>query len=304
MVGMARRAVPVAERSVRRRNETVQQPSRRHFHIAPANHASMRPFRARTAQRAVPTKSPFKLRTLTIGEINKRPVLRSRHEFFPHGIFHNVICLLPPAFIVPQPMFKEVALPADAGLLGRPFFPLAHHRLQRLAGRREGNQRVQMIRHQEKNVRPPKKFLLPVTDGFKQTDGNLRPGEVVGKTFPAIDADEINFRVRVHPQRDGVGQSFSLGNVHAQKLSDNKTFPQTKNSGHQPAQVGTARCAVPARRAERTWLDTRLARSVPSPDAALGDGDGAARCPYQPSVRRKPERKMLDSVLCPAQSRF
>ena len=142
MVGMARCAVPVAERSVRGRNKTSQQPSRRHFHIAPANHASMRPAGARTARRSVPTKSSFKLRTLTIGEINKRPVLRPCHEFFPHGIFQNVIRLMPTAFIVPQAMFKEVALPADAGLLGRPFFPLAHDRLQRLAGRRKRNQRV------------------------------------------------------------------------------------------------------------------------------------------------------------------
>ena len=159
-------------------------------------------------------------------------------------------------------------------------------------------------------MRPPEKFLLPMPNRFKQADGNLRQRELVGETLPAIDADEINFRVQVNPQQDGVGQSFSLGNIHGGKLSDNKTFPQTKNSGRQPAQVGTARGAVPARsglpakaqrrrerRAERTWLDPRLARSVPSPDAALGDGDGAARHPYQSSVRRKREGKMLDSVL-------
>jgi len=44
--------------------------------------------------------------------------------------------------------------------------------------------------------------------------------------------------------------------------------------------VGTSRCDVPARvqRAERT---ARGVRFVPSPDASLGDGDGAARHPYQ-----------------------
>src|SRR5487761_2204325 len=55
--------------------------------------------------------------------------------------------------------------------------------------------------------------------------------------------------------------------------------------------VGTARCAVPARqRSEggtshedhplcKAWASPR---SLPSPDAALGDGDSAARCPYPP----------------------
>ena len=41
--------------------------------------------------------------------------------------------------------------------------------------------------------------------------------------------------------------------------------------------VGTPRCGVPARQG-----GTDVATlAFPSPDAALGDGDSAARCPYQ-----------------------
>ena len=91
---------------------------------------------------------PIKLRALTIGEIHERPIFRARDEFFSHGIFQNVIGLLPPTFIVPQAMFKEVSLPADTHFLRRPFLPFADNGLQRLARRWKGNQRVQMIWHQ------------------------------------------------------------------------------------------------------------------------------------------------------------
>jgi hypothetical protein len=49
--------------------------------------------------------------------------------------------------------------------------------------------------------------------------------------------------------------------------------------------VGTSRCDVPARSEAQGGTNVVgrtivCLRSIPSPDAALGDGDGAARHPY------------------------
>jgi hypothetical protein len=49
------------------------------------------------------------------------------------------------------------------------------------------------------------------------------------------------------------------------------------------AMVGTPRCGVPARQGGTKGCERPhvCAVPLPSPDAALGDGDGAARHPYQ-----------------------
>ena len=77
-----------------------------------------------------------------------------------------------------------------------------------------------MIRHQQKNVRPPQKLFLPVADGFKQAGGNFRQGKLVMAAFPAVDGDEINFPVRVNPQWHVMRQGFSFWNVHGGKVCD------------------------------------------------------------------------------------
>jgi hypothetical protein len=51
---------------------------------------------------------------LAVGKINERPIFQAGDEFIPHGIFQNVIGLLPSAFIMLQVVLKEFPLPADA----------------------------------------------------------------------------------------------------------------------------------------------------------------------------------------------
>ena len=72
---------------------------------------------------------PVKLRALASGKINKRPVFRAPDEFLPNGILQNIIGLLPMDFVVPQAVFKEVPLPADAKFLRRPFLLFTDNRL-------------------------------------------------------------------------------------------------------------------------------------------------------------------------------
>jgi hypothetical protein len=66
-----------------------------------------------------------------------------------------------------------------------------------------------MIRHQQKNMRPPQEMLLPVPDRFKQLVRHRRQSQLIVETFPAIDGDEIDFPVRIHPQRNVMRQMFA-----------------------------------------------------------------------------------------------
>ena len=125
-------------------------------------------------------------------------------------------------------MLKEIPLPNDADYFRRPLLPFTDDGLQRLAGGRKGNQRMQMIRHQQKNVRPPQKLFLSVTDGFKQSRGDFRQSKLVAAAFPAVDGDEINFAVRVNPQWHVMRQRFSLGRVHGWKVIGFASDWQTK----------------------------------------------------------------------------
>ncbi len=206
-----------------------------------------------TAQRAVPTafgarrlNLRFKLRALAVGEIGEWPVFNASDKFFPHGVFQNVICFLPTAFIVPQAMFEKIALPADADFLRRPFFPFADDGLDCFAGRRKRNQRVQMVGHEQKNVRPPQKLFLPVTAGFKETFGNFRQRQLVATALQTVDADKINFPVWVNPQWNIMRQGLSFGRVHAEKVFGFMASGQTKNG-----RDSALRCPRPERSAGR-----------------------------------------------------
>jgi hypothetical protein len=84
---------------------------------------------ARRGRRRAPSL-PVKLRSFTIAEINERPFFRAYDQFLPNGILQNVIRLFATAFVLSQPMLKEIALPYNAEFFGRPFLPFADDQLQ------------------------------------------------------------------------------------------------------------------------------------------------------------------------------
>jgi len=157
-------------------------------------------------------------RMLAGGEIYERPVFGSHHQFFPHGIFQDVIGLFTAAFFLSQPMLKEIPLPANAESFCRPFLPFADDMFDRFARRRKRNQGMEMVGHQQKNMRPPQSLILPVTDGFKERRRSFFDGQLVGSAQFTIDGDKINLPLRINPQRDCVRQGFSAGNVHGESI--------------------------------------------------------------------------------------
>src|SRR5258706_464561 len=99
-------------------------------------------------------------------------------------------------------------------MVGRNEFPSDNGILRSCAAARGADIAARCPYH-AKQIRPPQKLFLPVTDGFKQSLGDLGQRELIPETFFAIDADEINFLLRVNPRRNLVRQRFASRNFHA-----------------------------------------------------------------------------------------
>ena len=139
-----------------------------------------------------------------ISKIHKRPIFGTRHQFLAHRIFQDVIYFLPTAFIMAQTVFKKIGLPGNAGFLRRPFLPFADNKADGFVRRGKRQQCVQVIRHQQENIGPPDKFLLPVADSFKQFFGRVFKSQLIAKTFHTVDGDKIDFPMRIYPKRNHV----------------------------------------------------------------------------------------------------
>jgi hypothetical protein len=65
-----------------------------------------------------------------------------------------------------------------------------------------------MIRHQQKQMGPPKKLLLPMPDGVEQLPGNGRQSKLIVKSLAAIDGDKIYFPAWIYPKWNVMRQMF------------------------------------------------------------------------------------------------
>ena len=115
----------------------------------------------------IAARCPYLEWALAVSKIDERPIFGMRHEFFSHRILQNVIRFFPATFIMPQAMLKEITLPMDADGLSRPFFPFTDDQFDRFVRGWKRNQCMNVIRHDQKNMRPPKVMILTMPDGFK-----------------------------------------------------------------------------------------------------------------------------------------
>jgi hypothetical protein len=77
---------------------------------------------------------------------------------------------------------------------------------------------MQMIGHEQDQVRPEDVVSLAMSDCFEKTVSYLGNGELILMTLPAIDRDEVYFAIRIHPCRHVMWQLFSEGNIHAKSI--------------------------------------------------------------------------------------
>src|SRR5262245_54963661 len=87
---------------------------------------------------------------------------------------------------------------------------LSQYQSERFARWRKREQGMQMIGHEQKQIRPPQKLLLPMLNGCEDLLGNLREGRLILEAPPAVDRDEIDFLARIDPQRDVVRETHGL----------------------------------------------------------------------------------------------
>src|SRR6185369_7511899 len=110
-------------------------------------------------RRANESKSIIKSWTCSVTKIHVRPIFRTRHQLLSNRILQNVVCFLPPAFVMAQPMLEKIILPGNSDFLGGPFLPLAYDHSDRSGGWRKREERVEMVGHQQEQIRSPQDFL-------------------------------------------------------------------------------------------------------------------------------------------------
>ena len=88
-----------------------------------------------------------------------------------------------------------------------------------------------MIGHQQKQIRPPKEFLLPMLNRFKDLFRHFRQSQLVSETLLAVDGDEIDFLVWINPQRNLMremlaGVIFHGQRIFAERVEKTKNLPR------------------------------------------------------------------------------
>ncbi len=233
----------------------------------------------RRGQRSAPSL-PFKFRPFAITKINERPIFQTCNQTLAHRICQNVIRFLTSTLVVPQTMLKEIALPDDADFFGSPLLPFRDNLFERLSRRRKRQKCMQMIRHEQKQIRPPQKRLLSMPNCFKQFFSYIRQSELIHKTLVTVDGNKIDLLLRIHPQRHLMRQAFATRNFHSRKIK-RKNRPRQAHStwAIHPRLVETPRYGVPARAVgtNPSFLTNHTSRC-----AAERGADGAARRPYPP----------------------
>jgi hypothetical protein len=146
-----------------------------------------------------------KSRKSAFGKVNEWPVLGALYQPLSQRIVENVISFLSPTFsFFPQPVLEKITLPGQPESLGCPLFPLAVYGSEGLVRGRKRQQSMSMdvVRHEQKQMRPPKACFLSVPDRLENHFSYTRDSQLVCPPHGAIDRDEENFLLRIYPQRD------------------------------------------------------------------------------------------------------
>jgi len=131
------------------------------------------------------------------------------------------MCLLPVVLGIAQTMIEEITLPLKAHFMGDVVFPLCNRMLH--AGLwSKTHQRMEMIRHEQKQMRPPIAALFPKQERIVDQRSCFKSGELVLPAWRCADGDEI-YSAIVGPCGDRMRQFFPFrqhGYIVAGRLSN------------------------------------------------------------------------------------
>ena len=112
-------------------------------------------------------------------------------------------------FFLSKPMLEEIALPRNSDRFRRPFFPLAYNRLEAFLGLREGDEKMHMIRHEQREMDIPNHLVITMLDCREQRFCHIWKRQLVSSPRFAGNRDEVRFLRRVNPQQNVMRKLFS-----------------------------------------------------------------------------------------------
>ncbi|MEX1110213.1 MAG: hypothetical protein WEB31_00285 [Chthoniobacterales bacterium] len=96
-------------------------------------------------------------------------------------------------------MFEEIALPCDAQMFCGPRFPRFDDVLDALGLLREGEQRVDVVRHEEKELDEPLIGLVAEGSALHKAGGRCIGAQLVFAARQAVDGYEVNLGGGIDP---------------------------------------------------------------------------------------------------------
>jgi len=98
-----------------------------------------------------------------------RPVLGLGDKPGTHRVPQYVICLFMGRFLAPEPMVEKIPLPCESARTACPSLEFCNRLPHRVCGIWKTEQRVRVVRHQEKESTIPCAGLLPVAHGIEDS---------------------------------------------------------------------------------------------------------------------------------------
>jgi hypothetical protein len=196
----------------------------------------------RKGRRGPGSAGTLRLTSMALRPEDIRPILWSGTKPFAHRVKKDVRVFLFELRAVAQSMIKEIILPFDSVKALLITFPRPHHSLEARSGRK-GDDRVHMIRHQEKQRGVPFHLLMVVIGTRQDFRPDISKAQLVLSARNAIDSDKEE-RPFIEPVRDEMCQAFADGPVHARKVPRH-------GKNVKPIKVGRGVPAEPCRKGRR-----------------------------------------------------
>ena len=117
--------------------------------------------------------------------------------------------------MIPQAVIEKIALPLHAMLSGNELLPVLDGRLHSTW---EGNDRMQMIRHQQTQAAVPDESLVIELHGGEHSVAGIGSAQLILAARDAVDGDEEPTAVG-HPLWHCVRQLFANAQIHAAQNS-------------------------------------------------------------------------------------
>ncbi len=160
---------------------------------------------------------PEQRRRTVVWPIDPHPVFRPLTQAFADGIHQDVIRLLVHFVMVVQAMIEEVALPIHAVFPGYIFLPVFDHRGHSGLAR-QGQDGVQVIRHEQTKAAMPEELLVIVFHSCQHAIADVGAAQLVFTPGHTIDGDEKPTALG-DPLRNCVRQLFADGQIHVRSVT-------------------------------------------------------------------------------------